>query len=492
MKIGLKLKTKNYFSAFLILIFFLASAFASAEEPLVIIDNGGTEPAPSADANSPASQEPAASVDSGADDPAVLTSENNGDNNVEIVQNQENSPASDNPETIVSDQSNEQSAIGTTEQTENGAGTTEQSDEPIVLGLDQSFSNGANDSALGAETPEVPGPSEHWVSTGFVRDLAIARLSVLGLWPMNRSADPSVAGRDDGPDAGAQFLPSGHYATDKNLAICAIIADPADLAAASVSAEIFYPDNIVFGRAGLSGCGLKQGEAVLTRLEPVAGEDLACAKIREQNNNLPAWYNSPDGAWPYGYDTICGDSGYLASGQAAVFCGPASLAYDDPAGFYRVKIAAQNNGATVAADSRFEYLALTVFENDFAAVQYGPVKTNQWKIVLGDKLWGSGQPTARNIGNTNLRVKIWQNDFGLGRSESGWNIRYEARVGESGAFTVYEPEKSGLLPAILAVGQSSSLDFGVLIEKFPPAGTAFSGQMLLTAEAAPFPVCEPN
>jgi len=114
------------------------------------------------------------------------------------------------------------------------------------------------------------------------------------------------------------------------------------------------------------------------------------------------------------------------------------------------------------------------------------------KIVLGDKIWGGGQPTARNIGNTNLRVKIWQNDFGLGQSESGWNIRYEARVGESGTFTVYEPEKSGLLPEILPVGQSSSLDFGVLIEKFPPAGTVFSGQMLLTAEAAPFPLCALN
>ena len=488
MKNGLKLLTRNYLSAFLIIIFFLFSAFANAEEPIVIIDNGASEesgqstPIDSGAVSMQESQEPAETADLAAADPSILTEENTTGPDSGTDGTQASPAAADSAETPANSETDADSA----------AGATEQIGEPQVLGLDESFADDPSNTDVAGEIVSGPSATEHWVSTGFVRDLAITRLSALGLWLMDRSADPSSAGRDDGPDTGAQFLPSGRFATDKNLSICAVVANPVDLAQTSVSAEIFYPDNIAFGRAGQSGCGLKQGETVLTRLDMPAGQNLACAQIREQNNNLPAWYNSAEGGWPYGYDTICGDSGYLASGQAAVFCGPASLAYDDPAGTYRVKISAQHSAADIAAESRFEYLALTVFENDFEAVQYGPVKASQWKIVLGDKIWGGGQPTARNIGNTNLRVKIWQNDFGLGQSESGWNIRYEARVGESGTFTVYEPEKSGLLPEILPVGQSSSLDFGVLIEKFPSAGTVFSGQMLLTAEAAPFPLCALN
>lgn len=336
-------------------------------------------------------------------------------------------------------------------------------------------------------------------TTGVVRSLGINQLTILAQWQMSdEKENENYLGKDNSAEAGGQFLPSGRYQVDKPLVICALAARTDGLADTnSLKANINYPENVAAGKdeAGNKlGCGQLKNELSLNKLNQDQSGRLVCGDIRNNNNNLIAWNLSPEEKIAYNFEQICGQEGYLAKNQAAVFCGQAALSYKDPAGQYKVIVEAQDNGGVNNIfENTFNYLELTTFENDFTSIQYGPTKQNEIKILAGDLAWGEGTgPTISNNGNTRLQIKIWQNDFGLGKTDGAWNIAYQARAGDNPDFINYEPEQTTALKDIIDLGVTTKMDFSVLIKRFPEANSDsnFAGSMTLSADKAEPLSCE--
>lgn len=304
---------------------------------------------------------------------------------------------------------------------------------------------------------------------------------VLAQWAM------LAGGQDDSVDAGAQFLPAGQYQVSRNIKICAIVTDPdgeADID--GVDARVFYPQGVAFSQnqaVGRQGCGQLAGTDIrLAKLAKNEGIELFCDQIKNLNDNLPTFKAGND------YGLICADSGQLPTDEAQVYCGEATLAYDDLSGDYRVAVTAHDrSGLAGIATTSFSYLALTAFETDFTALAYGRVKVAEPKKIFGDLVWGNGLATARNTGNTRLALKVEQDDLELGRTNANWNVSYDARLGSSAVFKNYWPEITTVLNEALDLSQSSSLDFGVTVYNFPTAHTGdnFFGKMTLSAEIIP-------
>jgi len=253
------------------------------------------------------------------------------------------------------------------------------------------------------------------VATGM--DLSFSdneRPVVQAVWEMNQAVSTSDQGQDDSLADGAQFMPSGEYQVDKTIEICAVANDPDGLEdLASVNSQIYYPENIYLGpnrESSQPGCGqAKEGWMLMKTLEPSQGLELFCEQLRSQNANLPSFKTG------YDFAALCGPAGDLIKETSRVFCGQVGLAYQDPAGEYRVKIAAldQKNEAGTLENS-FKYLELVAFEIDFDNIDYGSMRLNNAKVLSGNDafLANDGQPTLRNIGNTRLEINIKQNDMG--------------------------------------------------------------------------------
>jgi len=332
------------------------------------------------------------------------------------------------------------------------------------------------------------------VATGM--DLSFSdneRPVVQAVWEMNQAVSTSDQGQDDSLADGAQFMPSGQYQVDKTIEICAVANDPDGLEdLASVNSQIYYPENIYLGpnrESSQPGCGqAKEGWMLMKTLEPSQGLELFCEQLRSQNANLPSFKTG------YDFAALCGPAGDLIKETSRVFCGQVGLAYQDPAGEYRVKIAAldQKNEAGTLENS-FKYLELVAFEIDFDNIDYGSMRLNNAKVLSGNDafLANDGQPTLRNIGNTRLEINIKQNDMGLGQSETGWNLTYQARVGQDASFTNYWPEAWVTLANSMNLGQTSPLDLAIEVLKFPEiaAGEYYAGKLSLNAVAAPQLVC---
>mgnify|MGYP001601710087 CR=1 FL=1 len=372
--------------------------------------------------------------------------------------------------------------------------------EPIIFDFSQPAETTTPETVVDNSANNVAGASEiaasgnlilHEILTGIIRGADIKGLTVLAQWQMlNEKANGNYLGADESALSGAQFLPSGQFAINKPLAVCALVADaggPADLN--SLSAAINYPAEIAkaVNQAGeINGCGQLKTKFNLEKLDPLEAVALVCDKLRNNNNNLLAWGSDKTDNLVYSYEHLCGQDGLLVKQAAALYCAETILAYDDPAGDYMVKINAKNNnGAEVTGENYLKYLELTTFENDFSEILYGPVKINELKILEGDLAWNEATlPTVRNTGNTRAQIKIWQNDFGLGKTNGDWNLNYQARVGGGADFISYPPEQTTALNNILELSQTAKMDFTILINKFPElnSGSAYWGKMLLAAD----------
>lgn len=333
------------------------------------------------------------------------------------------------------------------------------------------------------------------ISTGFVRsDLGGAAPIVKVKWEMN-GPYASLLATDAQTTAGAQFLPSGQYNVGKKIAICAIATDPDGIADLdSVYADVYYPTSTDLGpnHPVETGCGQMVGtECRMTKLTKSQGLDLFCNKVRNNNSNLPKWFDG------YTYDEVCAEDGELMKETAYVFCCDKVLSYEDPSGDYRTLVFAQDKNAV---DSNylvnyFKYLDLTAFEVDFNAVNYGSVKLNTHKIINGDLTWNtptatSNPATVRNIGNTRLQMSVWQDDMGLGKTGVDWNVKYDGRVGSSAAWAYYWPQTTTWLNNELNLSEMNEMDFSIDIYKFPPdMNRNFTGTLILGAKKAPHLVC---
>lgn len=340
------------------------------------------------------------------------------------------------------------------------------------------------------------------VSTGLVRDEGSGESPIVkAKWEANvdRYTDDSTA-------AGAQFDPTGIYQGNRRISICAIVNDPDGLADINkVYADVYYPTGIAVGTSHVklptqngstgAGCGVLMQEDELIRLSKADGIDLFCNKVRTSNSNLPVFNTSPI---QYDYDEICAADGELQKETAAVYCAEKEISYEDPSGDYRTLIMAQDKwGKDGTLQNFFQYLPLTAFETDFDKVDYGVVKLNTHKIINGDLTWNAmngGKASVRNVGNTRLSMKVIQNDMGLGKTATAWNVQYDGRVGSGAAFVNYSPEVNTKLNGELDLSELDEMDFSIDIYKFPPehGSDVYTGTMTLSAVSENHLVCSPT
>jgi hypothetical protein len=371
--------------------------------------------------------------------------------------------------------------------------------------------------AFGATpTPTPPG----YVSTGLTQDTTGGLIPIVkAKWEAYGAAVQGTGSSipvtdyyfDEKTTAGAQFLPSGKYQVNTKIALCAIVSDPdglADITTApgAVYADVFYPttptpspepialgDSHVTlpGQSGL-GCGELMQEDKSLKLSKADGLTLFCNNVRNNNNNLPTFNTSPI---TYTYDEICAADGELQKETAAVYCITKDLSYEDPSGDYAVWAVAQDKvGLQGKLVNKFTYLPVTAFETDFTAISYGPVRLATHKVISGDLKWdalNAGGASVRNVGNTRLAMKIWQNDMGFGKTDLTWNVKFDARVGNLEAdWSYYWPEVTKKLAKTLDLSELNEMDFSIDVSKFPPTHVGdYTGNMTLSAVSDPHLIC---
>jgi hypothetical protein len=334
------------------------------------------------------------------------------------------------------------------------------------------------------------------ISTGLTQDTSGGATPIVkAKWEMNiaKGTDGKYLGTDDSTSAGAQFMPSGTKDVNKRIALCSIVTDPDGLADINnVYADVFYPKNVALGTSHIPlpnqsnlGCGELMQEDALTVLSKADGIALFCARIRNNNFNLPTIQS------PYSYDEICKADGELMKETAAVYCGEKDLSYEDPSGSYKVWAVAQDKvGLQGTLENHFDYLALTAFETDFTAINYGNVRLNTHKIINGDLTWGAALASIRNIGNTRAQISVNQNDMGFGKTNGLWNVKYDARIGSDAAFAIYDPDVTTVLNESLDLSELNEMDFSIDVSKFPPTHVGpYVGTMTLSAGPVAHLVC---
>lgn len=328
-------------------------------------------------------------------------------------------------------------------------------------------------------------------------------------WEMN-GPYASLLGTDDDTDAGAQFDAPGVWDDSIEYSICAIVTDPDGVSDIDgVYTDIYYPETTAFHPEdpsnpdqigggtdntpdyGLSGCGDQRGdENRLTQLSKNDGYNLFCNNIRNNNNNLPSFYEG------YDYNEICDVDGELMKETAYVYCADKELIWEDPAGPYRVKVFALDSAGVFSNEfeNNFEYLPMTSYEVDFSSVDYGNVKLNTHKRISGDITFGTADmPTVRNTGNTRMQLGIVQDDMGFGTTDGTYNVRYDARVGNNEEdWKNFYPYVHRWLEDILDLSETEEVDFSILVTKFPNQDAVYSGGMTLDARFANFRECYPN
>lgn len=331
------------------------------------------------------------------------------------------------------------------------------------------------------------------IGTGFTRSSTGGQKPIVKVkWEMD-GPYTSLKGTDAQTVAKAQLNPTGKYQQGKNVAICAIVTDPDGMADIdSVYGDVFYPQTISLGpnhETGRQGCGEMVGtECRMTKLSKDNGFSLFCTKIRNNNNNLPVFNSGFD------YDDVCAVDGELMKETAYVYCCDKMLSYEDPSGDYRVLVFAQdkNGVSSDPLENYMTYLDLTAFEVDFSSILYGEVKLNTHKIVNGNINFGDNLATVRNVGNTRLQMNVKQNDMGLGKTGDAWNVRYDARVGNSAAdWQNYFPEELIALKKPLNLSETNEMDFSIDVYKFPATnpGPTYNGSMTLGAKKADHLIC---
>lgn len=319
--------------------------------------------------------------------------------------------------------------------------------------------------------------------------------SVVAQWQMLVSKEgDAYIGADDDSRIGAQILPSGKFEIDKQYAICGLVSGDLDNNSFEVSARVNYPQEKAFGNEGVEGCGLQKDRINLLKIEKDEGIEAVCNNIRKDNNNLITWQRSNNDTEEIDYEKICGLDGEMLEGEVSMYCGESTLAYGEPTGEYLVTFEiARDEELVGAGENILKYLELTNFEIDFNSIQYSGINPDELKVIKGDSVWESPMhPTIRNIGNTRLQLKIWQSDFGLGKTEEEWNVEYSSRVGSEAEWLNYHPRQIAYLKDPLELEDTANLDLGVIVRNFPETGEQFSfaGEMVLSGRKVPALLCE--
>jgi len=190
------------------------------------------------------------------------------------------------------------------------------------------------------------------------------------------------------------------------------------------------------------------------------------------------------------------------------------------AGDYTVIVHA-NTGATNLDGSLTNTITWNPLQGsdfDFGSVNYsanGPVAVGAHVIIGGDKVWdypttgaapNPNPATIRNIGNTYIQMLVKEDDMGLGMTGNDWNVHFDARLGNSAAYTNFDPvavattNHAALYAAgstvvgvvnstqILGLCSQEKIDFSITVTKDPveyPTDThIYNGTMVLGSQSA--------
>jgi len=302
--------------------------------------------------------------------------------------------------------------------------------------------------------------------------------TVLAKWEQDLT--PSL--EDGNPShniAGSQFLPTCVYNTYKTITYYFVGKDPLGKAnLKSPFVQVFYP--VASWMGGVEKYQFSLVE-VPNAIEAAALFDTAIAA------NLVTLDANTNAAFVHEE---------LIQGTSVLYTATADLYYEDPSGDYTVKAFIYNgNNQADVLENTFLYVPTTCFEVDNSAVSYGPVTPNVPQYSDGDTLFspGDNKMTVRNLGNTNMQVKIGQDDMGFGQTMAGaWKVYFDGRMGFAPARLDFNPaafkgqiySATTVLPGIVAHSSNEKPDSSIHVSIVPPG--AYSGSMVLGSVIVPY------
>jgi len=260
------------------------------------------------------------------------------------------------------------------------------------------------------------------------------------LTPSLEDGDPTHA------VAGGQFLPPCSYKGIKTVEYFAVVNDTEDNGDVKiVSADVYHPD------------GSFKYQIILAPLDRVTG----LAKLDAAQSA---------GLITFGAGFSFTEVRFEVDKQTAkVWYGKADLDYHQMGGDYKVKVMAidNNDNPSVPLNNTFNYVPTNCFEIDFTSVNYGSVSISKRKVIAGDTNFGTADfPTVRNIGNTDIKIKVKQDDMGFGKdSNNNWNVQYDAKINSSSASVYYDPYVETTIPFVLKRCNTDEIDFSILVKK---------------------------
>jgi hypothetical protein len=185
--------------------------------------------------------------------------------------------------------------------------------------------------------------------------------------------------------------------------------------------------------------------------------------------------------------------------DAKLYYGEGTLHYCQPGGCYKVGyIATDGLEMSRWLNNTFWYIPTSAIELDFDNVLYDNVQLGVWNKASGDEFFDpagmSAFPTVKNIGNTPVRLYVWQDDTNFdytGQSPpptGTWNVKYKAQMTsdnvncQSREYFPYEtdPGFQGVeIPCVLELCTEEKLDF--YINPTKAVNPPFIGEMRLCA-----------
>lgn len=252
---------------------------------------------------------------------------------------------------------------------------------------------------------------------------------------------------------GAQFNPSCLFKVNKTVRYYAVVSDVEDSGdLAQVWADVYHP--VASWEAGSF-----KYEIPFARIDNKA---YAIGLLTTATGYNLTEYNTA-----YNLSEVVNE---INKGTAKLWWGQAELDYEQPGGDYKVSVVGLDvqNNPSPPLNNTFNYVPTTCFAIDNDQVDYGSVNIGTHKPISGDTTFSinDGYMTVRNLGNTDMQLKVIQDDMGFNKDVTGmWNVEYDARIGHTVTEVYYDPYVLTLVPGVLYHSTDDELDLSILVKK---------------------------
>lgn len=277
---------------------------------------------------------------------------------------------------------------------------------------------------------------------------------------------------------GAQFLPTCVYKGDKIVEYYAVVTDVEDGGdVKQVWADVYHPLD-----SWATANNFFKYEVPFTKItDNAVGKTKFLDAVKAGLVKFNTGYTEADVVFE------------LEKGTARVWTGSAPLDYEQPGGDYTVKDRALdfNDNPSGILENTFTYIKAGCFETDNDKVDYGGVSISKMKVIPGDIIFqknADNKMTVRNLGNSNLNLKIRQDDMGFGKDQTGkWNVQFDARIGHIVPPVVYDPSPLApylwtVIPGKLPHSTDEELDLSIHVIKGLP-GNIYTGILDLAVDS---------